>query len=288
MVYHDHAGTVSPGGVVVREGRPGQLVRDGVLSSWRFAWVLAGEGEYRRRGRSARVGAGWVALRAKGERDWFVWDRNGGVARWVEVEFDASVEVDAAWRASVILARRVGEQDVLWALLRWAWANRELAERNPDVFAGVIGAAWGCFVSGRVGTGEPARVVLPAVVVRALAWIKGELERNPARVMTNAEIARAAGCSVPWLQQLFKRHMGIYPVQAARQARVDRAIELLAETDEPVALVAAMCGFVSPSHLSRVLRQRVGTHASGLRKAMRAGVARPVRTGAAWTGALFG
>jgi transcriptional regulator GlxA family with amidase domain len=124
-------------------------------------------------------------------------------------------------------------------------------------------------------------------VVRALAWIKGELERNPGRVMTNAEIAEAAGCSVPWLQHLFKRHLGLYPVQAARQARVDRAIELLAETEEPVAVVAAMCGFVSPSHLSRVLQQRVGTHASGLRKAMREGVAKPVRRGAVWTGALL-
>jgi transcriptional regulator GlxA family with amidase domain len=120
-------------------------------------------------------------------------------------------------------------------------------------------------------------VVLPAVVERAVVWLRARLRESAGEIFSNKEIAEAAGCSVPWLQFLFKRHFGWYPVQVARRARLDRAVELLAETEYPVAVVAAMCGFVHASHLSLHLRKHLGEDASGIRGKARAGTLRVKR-----------
>lgn len=60
-------------------------------------------------------------------------------------------------------------------------------------------------------------------------------------------------------------------MQLARRARLDRAVELLKETDWSVAQVADVCGFVSGSHLSRHLRGHLGMDASRIRRRARAG-----------------
>src|SRR5437764_477514 len=109
-------------------------------------------------------------------------------------------------------------------------------------------SAWGvgrCGGGGGRGGGAGSWVGWGGVVRRALAYGRRELRLDSARLMGNAEIARAAGCSVPWLQTLCRRHLGVHPVQMARRARLDRAVELLTTTGESVAVVAAMTGFVS-------------------------------------------
>ncbi|ABW27088.1 AraC transcriptional regulator domain protein [Acaryochloris marina MBIC11017] len=52
--------------------------------------------------------------------------------------------------------------------------------------------------------------------------------------------------------------MGLSPFQYLLQQRVERAKQLLKQTDQPIVDIAFECGFSSHSHLSRQFRQVTG------------------------------
>jgi len=231
---------------------------------------------------------GWVVLRAKGQRDLICFeDFEDG--RWLEIGFEM-LEVDSLKKRELPLGRVVERGDLMEGLLSWVWGNR--GERLEGGGQGMEGELSGSGrrrrsrrLNGEGRNGEMERV-WEAVVERALVWLRAQLSERPGEIFSNKEIADAAGCSVPWIQFLFKRHFGWYPVQLARRARLDRAVELLAETEYPVAVVAGMCGFVHASHLSLHLRMHLGMDASEIRKKARAGTLR-VRRLSALTGRLI-
>ncbi len=58
--------------------------------------------------------------------------------------------------------------------------------------------------------------------------------------------------------RLFKQSMGVAPHQYVLQQRVERAKQLLKETELPVMEIAMLCGFSSHSHLGKWIRQHTG------------------------------
>ena len=88
-------------------------------------------------------------------------------------------------------------------------------------------------------------------VARSLAWARTHLcDRLDA-----ATLARRVGYSKRMLQLRFERALGVPLGEEIRRLRTRAAMELLAETDLPVADIAAQCGFNSVSHLSLRLRE---------------------------------
>lgn len=72
------------------------------------------------------------------------------------------------------------------------------------------------------------------------------------------EIARYAGISERYLRRLFVQYLNLSPLDFLSQIRVNKAFELLRNTEMSVKEVAYQCGFQSPQYFSRVFKQQIG------------------------------
>jgi AraC family transcriptional regulator len=73
-----------------------------------------------------------------------------------------------------------------------------------------------------------------------------------------ADLAQLLGMSQFHFSHLFKQSIGTAPYQYLLQQRVERAKQLLKQTDRPIVDIALECGFSSHSHLSKQFRQLTG------------------------------
>ena len=60
------------------------------------------------------------------------------------------------------------------------------------------------------------------------------------------------------LERLFSAHLAETPSRFYAQVRLERARELLRETDMGILAVGVACGFASASHFSRAYRNHFG------------------------------
>ncbi len=101
----------------------------------------------------------------------------------------------------------------------------------------------------------------PDALRRALAWVGQEgHERTDLPAM-----AEAAGVSPAQLVILFKRHLGTTPLRYVWETRTRRGAQLLRETGLTVGEVAFRCGFQTPFHFSRWVKQLHGVSPKVLR-----------------------
>ena len=110
------------------------------------------------------------------------------------------------------------------------------------------------------GGGDPARL-LPA-----LGWIDRHLG-DPA--LSVGDVAGQLYVSEVQLRKLFRRTLGVSPVQFIRRRRVDRACAMLAERGMSVEQVALACGFSDPPYFCRVFKTLLGTTPGRYRRAER-------------------
>jgi AraC family carnitine catabolism transcriptional activator len=122
-----------------------------------------------------------------------------------------------------------------------------------------IGAVAGADLSAEIGrhlmaAAPPAPAVPPlpdGAVARALAAVGDE-------GADLGQMAAAAGLSRRQLQRRFRAATGATPGQAAREARLARAHQLVQQTGLSVTEIAMTCGFGSVEHFSRSYRARFG------------------------------
>lgn len=91
------------------------------------------------------------------------------------------------------------------------------------------------------------------------------------------ELAQACGLSPGHFARAFQRSTGMPPHRWLTLRRVDRARDLLARTELPLAEVALACGFAGQSHFGRVFAAAVGESPGAWRRSQR-------RRTAAWPG----
>jgi AraC-like DNA-binding protein len=72
------------------------------------------------------------------------------------------------------------------------------------------------------------------------------------------ELACSLGLSASRFQHLFKEHTGLSPYQYHLQLKVQRAREMLRDSDMPVKQVAGMLGFQSVYHFSTLFKRKTG------------------------------
>jgi transcriptional regulator GlxA family with amidase domain len=111
------------------------------------------------------------------------------------------------------------------------------------------------------GRGATDREEEPDALRRALDWVGQEGHRS----VDLRTLAREAGVSPAQLVKLFRRHLGTTPIRHVWETRTRRGAQLLRETGLTVAEVAFRCGFQTPFHFSRWVRDLYGLPPRALR-----------------------
>lgn len=91
-------------------------------------------------------------------------------------------------------------------------------------------------------------------LLQVLDFVDAHLDQD----LKLAELAQLLDMSQFHFSRLFKQSMGLSPFQYLLQQRVERAKQLLKQTDQPIIEIALECGFSSHSHLSKQFRQLTG------------------------------
>jgi AraC family transcriptional regulator len=91
-------------------------------------------------------------------------------------------------------------------------------------------------------------------LLKVLDYIHDHLDQD----IKLADLAQLLDMSQFHFSHLFKQAIGKAPYQYLLQQRVERAKQLLHQTDQSIADIAFLCGFNSHSHLSKQFRQLTG------------------------------
>lgn len=95
----------------------------------------------------------------------------------------------------------------------------------------------------------------PHLLRRAQDFMNAHLATD----LTLEEVARQVGVSPRHFARAFRQSVGLPPHQWLLRRRIDRARELLASGDSPLAEVAVRCGFADQSHFTSTFRRATGT-----------------------------
>ena len=108
------------------------------------------------------------------------------------------------------------------------------------------------------------------VVLRTAAQIR----ESPGRVAPIAQLARRAGYSVDHFSRVFLKVTGTRPQDYIIRAKVERARQLLSESELTVGMIAEALGFRDIFFFSRQFRQRTGSTPTEFRRGLRRGLRR--------------
>ncbi|WP_205944717.1 GlxA family transcriptional regulator [Pelagibius litoralis] len=101
-------------------------------------------------------------------------------------------------------------------------------------------------LNGRIGVNEKLKLAVRL------------MEQNLEMPLSTHELADAAGISARQLERLFGKHLHASPKQYYIELRLNRARNLLMQTDASVTEVALSCGFTSHAHFTRRYKQAYG------------------------------
>lgn len=111
------------------------------------------------------------------------------------------------------------------------------------------------------------RVALPygGLGERQLIKVRDYISDRLAQDIKLSDLAELLGMSQFHFSRLFKQSMAIAPYQYVLQQRVEKAKQLLKQTELSVMEIALLCGFSSHSHLGKWFRQHTGMTPSAYR-----------------------
>lgn len=109
---------------------------------------------------------------------------------------------------------------------------------------------------------DPLRLSVPTRIgVRhpKLSQVIQMMEANIEEPMSPSVLAKDVGMSTRQLERLFRRYLNRSPKRYYMELRLQKARNLLMQTDMSVINVALACGFASPSHFSKCYRSHYNT-----------------------------
>ncbi|MGB0799033.1 MAG: GlxA family transcriptional regulator [Planktomarina sp.] len=92
-----------------------------------------------------------------------------------------------------------------------------------------------------------------------LSLVIQKMEQNIEEPISPSILAREVGMSTRQLERLFRRYLNRSPKRYYMELRLQKARNLLMQTDMSVINVALACGFASPSHFSKCYRAHYET-----------------------------
>jgi len=112
------------------------------------------------------------------------------------------------------------------------------------------------------GTGRPAHAAAPAAVGKMAKAVCDA----PQRDWSVRALGRVADISESHVYLLFRHHLKTSPHDFVLAHRLNRAKELLITSSQRVKEICYDCGFSSPTHFTRVFRQRLGATPTAYRE----------------------
>ena len=91
-----------------------------------------------------------------------------------------------------------------------------------------------------------------------LAAVIATMQQNLEEPLSRGDLAAQAGLSTRQLERLFRRYLNRSPARYYLELRLQRARQLLLQTNMSVMNVALACGFVSASHFTKCYRAYYG------------------------------
>ena len=113
---------------------------------------------------------------------------------------------------------------------------------------------------------ESERAALRSLTPDAIAQAQHYVEANLAQPILLDDLAHAASVTPQHLVKLFNQHLRITPMRYVWDARLRRGVDLLTHTGLTISEVAEQCGFQTPFHFSRMVKQHYGAPPRTLRK----------------------
>lgn len=99
-----------------------------------------------------------------------------------------------------------------------------------------------------------------------LASLLEYIHANIEQKITVSSMAEQAGLSISALERSLKSLLGLSPLQILQKIRLERAIELLKDSQEPIVSIAILCGYGDHSAFSRQFKQLTGLSPTEFRK----------------------
>ncbi len=214
-----------------------------------------------RTAREVRIAAGQVGLFRPGRREFFrLSEQRKTHHTWCAIHpslVTPALAAECAQAPDVLPVSRRFEQLMELGLS----LPRSAGERAPGLVEslGLATLQEYLFAGERAGATEPDE---PDALRRALEWI-GQEGQRPTDL---GALAREAGVSPAQLVKLFRRHLGTTPIRHVWETRTRRGAQLLRETGLTVGEVAFRCGFQTPFHFSRWVRELFGVSPRALRR----------------------
>jgi AraC family transcriptional regulator of arabinose operon len=239
---------------------PGGTYGPRVQPDYQLVMLVEGDVRVEVAGREVRILAGQVGLFRPGRREFFRFSAQRKAHHtWCSVH--PSLATGALARTcetapEVLPVTRRFEQ-----LMELGLSLPRLAgERAPGLVEslGLATLQEYLFAGERVGETGPDE---PDALRRALEWIG----QDGHQAVDLPALAREAGVSPAQLVKLFRRHLGTTPIRHVWEARTRRGAQLLRETGLTVGEVAFRCGFQTPFHFSRWVRELFGVSPRALR-----------------------
>jgi AraC family transcriptional regulator len=140
----------------------------------------------------------------------------------------------------------------------------EADERGAYISA-MVNALKAHILTGPPSGGHPNEIPVSGFSAYRLHKIMNAVLEHPEGDHSLEEMSAVAGITPSHFCRVFKKATGISPHQYVMKARLDRAQELLVQTDMPLAALSETLGFQSQSHFSRAFRQYAGIAPSGYR-----------------------
>jgi len=98
-----------------------------------------------------------------------------------------------------------------------------------------------------------------------------KIRESPAETPSIVELALAAGYSVDHFSRIFLKIIGLRPQYYIIQAKIERACQLLSESNLTIGAISEVLGFQDIFYFSRQFKQKIGQSPARYRKALRAG-----------------
>lgn len=99
---------------------------------------------------------------------------------------------------------------------------------------------------------------LPICTNESLKKVISYIRLNYQSEITISEMAKQTEIGERYLRKLFAQHLNLSPLDYLNQIRINKAIELLRNTEMSIKEICFACGFRSPQYFSRVFKQQMG------------------------------